>query len=316
MTSAASPAQRASRVPRLSNLAGKAGAFASLVRLSHTIFAAPFAVAAAILATLRPHAPVTVVRVFAIAVALVAARTAAMAYNRVVDRDVDAENPRTKMREIPAGIVTVGGARALVLVCALAFVGAAAVLGRAPAILAPIVLAVLLGYSHAKRFTWAAHLWLGVALALAPGGAWLAMGAAPEPAIVLLMVAVACWVGGFDVLYSLQDERFDRERGLRSIPARFGALGALRISRTLHVVTVGALAAAGKLFGGGLAYAAACVLVGALLVYEHSLVRPRLDADGRVHVPLDRLDKAFFDVNGYVSLAFLALVAIDVWVLH
>ncbi len=296
--------------------ADKAAAFASLVRLSHTIFAAPFAVAAAILATLRPHAPVTVVRVVAIAVALVAARTAAMAYNRLVDRDVDAANPRTKSREIPAGIVSVGGARALVVVSAIAFVGAAVILGRTPALLSPIVLAVLLGYSHAKRFTWAAHLWLGLALALAPGGAWLAMGVAPEPAIVLLMVAVACWVGGFDVLYSLQDERFDRENGLRSIPSRFGSLGALRISRSLHVITVTALAVAGKLFGAGLAYGASCALVGALLVYEHSLVRPRRAPDGKVTVPLERLDKAFFDVNGWVSLAFLALVAVDVWALH
>jgi 4-hydroxybenzoate polyprenyltransferase len=293
----------------LSRATGKAGALASLVKLSHTIFAAPFAIAAAVLATRRPHEAPTLARAVAIAVALVAARTAAMAYNRLVDRDIDAKNPRTAMREIPAGIVSIGGARLLVVVSALVFVAAAASLGRLPALLSPIVLAVLLGYSHAKRFTWAAHLWLGLALALAPGGAWIAMGARPELGIVALMLAVACWVGGFDVLYSLQDENFDRAHGLRSIPARFGALGALSFSRGLHVVTMVGLAGAGVALSASYAYFAAVLMVSALLVYEQSLVRP---IPGTDRVSLDRLDKAFFDVNGWVSLGFLALVAIDV----
>lgn len=291
---------------------GGASSWASLVKLSHTIFAAPFAVAAAILATRRPHAPVSVGRVLAIAVCLVAARTAAMAYNRLVDRDVDAKNPRTATREIPAGVVSVRSATALVVLSSATFLASAATLGATPAILAPPVLAVLLGYSHAKRFTWAAHLWLGVALALAPGGAWIAMGARPELGIVTMMIAVATWVGGFDVLYSLQDEGFDREHGLRSIPARFGARGALRIARALHVVTVGCLAASAKLLSGGVAFALAVLVVAGLLVYEHGLVRPVPGAD---RVDLSRIDKAFFDVNGYVSLGFLALVAIDVLIL-
>ena len=293
----------------LARATGKASAIASMVKLSHTVFAAPFAVAAAVLATRRPHEAPTVRRVIAIAVALVAARTAAMAYNRLVDRDIDAKNPRTAVREIPAGIVSVSGARALVGFCALVFVGAAALLGRVPLLLSPIVLAVLLGYSHAKRFTWAAHLWLGLALALAPGGAWIAMGARPEPGIVALMVAVACWVGGFDILYSLQDEAFDRAEGLRSIPARFGARGALAFSRGLHVVTALGLSVAGVTLGASYAYFGAVALVAALLCYEQSLVRP---IAGTERVSLERLDKAFFDVNGWVSLGFLALVALDV----
>jgi 4-hydroxybenzoate polyprenyltransferase len=286
----------------------RASSYASLVKLAHTIFAAPFAVAAALLAAKRPHAPVTFGRIAAIAVCLVAARTAAMAYNRLVDRDIDATNPRTARREIPAGIVSVSAARGLVVASSLIFLGAAATLGSLPRLLALPVLAILLGYSHAKRFTWAAHLWLGVALALAPGGAWIAIGAAPEVGVVALMLGVATWVAGFDVLYSLQDEDFDRGRGLRSIPARFGAIGAVRIARALHVLTVGSLAAAAYLLGGGPAFAAAVAVVFALLWYEHSLVRP---IDGSDRIDLARIDQAFFDVNGWVGIAFLALIAAD-----
>jgi len=290
-------------------MSSRVATFASLVKLSHTIFAAPFAIAAVLLSLRRPHAELTVLRVLAIAVCLVGARTAAMAYNRLVDRDIDALNPRTAKREIPAGVVTPRAAAGLVVFASAAFVASATSLGMVPGALSIPVLLVLLGYSHAKRFTWAAHLWLGLALSLAPGGAWIAMGARPEVGIVALMIAVATWVGGFDVLYSLQDESFDRQNGLRSIPARFGARGALAISRSLHVVTVLSLALCCALLGGGAAMIAAVLLIAALLVYEHSLVKP-LDG-GRVD--LTRIDMAFFDLNGYVSLGFLALVAIDVF---
>ncbi len=291
-------------------LARRASAYGSLVKIAHTVFTVPFAVAAAILATRRPHLAVTPARLLAIAVCLVAARSAAMAYNRVVDRDVDARNPRTTSREIPAGVVSVGGAIAFCAVTSALFLAAAATLGTWPARLALPVLAVLLGYSHAKRFTWAAHLWLGVALALAPAGAWIAMGAAPEPSIFALMVGVASWIAGFDVLYSLQDQAFDRDARLRSIPTRFGALGAMRIARGLHVVTVLALGACGLLANARALYAVACVMVAALLVYEHSLVRA-IPGDPEGRVDLSRIDRAFFDVNGWVSLGFVALVAFD-----
>jgi 4-hydroxybenzoate polyprenyltransferase len=237
-------------------------------------------------------------------VCMVAARTAAMAFNRWVDRDIDAKNPRTAKREIPAGAVSANAALGLTIGSSLLFIASAATLGQTPLMLSLPVLAVLLGYSLTKRFTWAAHLFLGLALALAPGGAWIAMGAAPEPGIVLLMAAVLTWVAGFDVLYSLQDERFDRDNGLHSIPSRFGTLGAVIISGGLHVVTVGSLVGTGVLLGRGVFFYSAVGVITALLTYEHALV-------GRGN--LSKIDKAFFDINGYVSVVFLALTAVDAW---
>jgi 4-hydroxybenzoate polyprenyltransferase len=276
--------------------------YGSLVRLSHTVFALPFAMSAVLLARAQPHAPLTLSRVLAILVAVAAARTAAMGWNRLVDRDLDAKNPRTATREIPAGRVTPAAAIALVVAASIVFVAAAAMLGRAPAVLAFPVLAVLLGYSHAKRFTWACHLWLGVALALAPGGAWIAAGADVDTGILALMLGVATWVAGFDVLYALSDHDFDRTNGVNSIPARFGIPGAIRASQMLHVSTVVAFATTGVLLGRGIAFFAGVALTAVLLVYEHSLVR----ADD-----LSKVDKAFFDMNGYVSIAFFALTAAD-----
>ena len=184
----------------------------------------------------------------------------------------------------------------------LAFLAVAATLGFWPGVLAPAVLVVLLGYSYAKRFTWGAHAWLGVALALAPGGAWLAMGVGPGLGIVLLMVAVVSWLLGFDILYSLQDEAFDRDVGLHSIPARFGTRRALAISACSHVVTVLALGGCGLALHRGPAYAVAVTIAAALLVYEHALVRRR---------GLGAIDRAFFDVNAWVSVAFFAFVLTD-----
>jgi 4-hydroxybenzoate polyprenyltransferase len=283
---------------------GRVRAFSSLVKLSHTVFALPFAASAVVLAFSRPHVPLTAGRVFSMLVAMVAARTAAMAYNRYLDRDVDAANPRTKDREVPRGIVSPASALGLAIGASALFVGAAATLGTWPLVLSAPVLTVLLGYSWTKRFTWASHLVLGLALALAPGGAWIAMGARPEPSILSVMLAVMTWVGGFDVLYSLQDERFDREHGLHSIPARFGTWAAVLISAALHVVTVAALALPGIWLGRGASYFAGVALVAALLVYEHALV-------GRGN--LEKIDRAFFDINGYVSCGFFVLTALDAW---
>jgi 4-hydroxybenzoate polyprenyltransferase len=283
---------------------GRVRAFSSLVKLSHTVFALPFAASAVVLAFSRPHVPLTAVRALSMLVAMVAARTAAMAYNRYLDRDIDGENPRTKSREVPSGVVSPSAALGLTIGASLVFVGAAATLGAWPFALSAPVLAVLLGYSWTKRFTWTSHLVLGLALALAPGGAWIAMGARPEPAILSLMLAVLTWVGGFDVLYSLQDEGFDRDHGLHSIPARFGTFLAVVISALLHLVTVTALALPGLWLGRGAAYFVGVALVAALLVYEHALV-------GRGN--LEKIDRAFFDINGYVSCAFFALTALDAW---
>jgi 4-hydroxybenzoate polyprenyltransferase len=272
------------------------------VAFVHTVFAMPFAASAVVLSLAVPHEPLTALRVVAMVVSMVCARTSAMAFNRWTDRDVDAKNPRTRARHLPAGTVLAGEALALAVVSALAFLAVAATLGFWPAVLAPGVLAVLLGYSYAKRFTWAAHAWLGVALSLAPGGAWVAMGARPGAGIALLMGGVVAWLLGFDVLYSLQDEEFDRSEGLRSIPARFGRERALAISASAHAVTVLALAACGLALGRGPAYGLAVVAAAALLVYEHSLVRRK---------GLAAIDKAFFDVNAWVSVLFFALVTVD-----
>ena len=233
-----------------------------------------------------------------------------MAFNRWADRDVDAKNPRTKNRPVAAGRIRAVEALTLTVLSGAAFCALAWTLGRAPGLLALPVLAILLGYSYAKRFTWAAHAWLGLALALAPGGAWIGMGAAPGLGIVLLMVAVLSWLFGFDVLYALQDEHFDRKEGLYSVPARFGTRRALLMAAAAHVVTVGALVGTGLALHRGVVFFAGVVIVAIVLVVEHRLVRPK-DASGGELVDLARIGKAFFDCNAYVSLGFFATTALD-----
>jgi 4-hydroxybenzoate polyprenyltransferase len=276
--------------------------YAGLVMLSHTVFALPFAASAVVLSMAVPHLPLTPLRVALLLVCMVSARTSAMAFNRLVDRGIDAKNPRTKTRHIPAGAVAPKEALGLVVLSGALFVGAAAALGRVTGVLAIPVLLVLLGYSYAKRFTWAAHAWLGVALALAPGGAWLAMGAEPNRGIIALMVAVITWLFGFDVLYSLQDEQFDRENGLRSVPVRFGTTGALILSALAHVGTVVALALVGVWLGRGPAYFVGVSLAAVILTWEHAIVGKG---------DLSRINKAFFDLNAYVSVGFFACTLLD-----
>lgn len=277
------------------------GRLSSLVKLSHTVFALPFALSAMLLAS--EQAPLTARKVMLVVFCVAAARTAAMAFNRLVDRDIDARNPRTQSRELPSGLVSVWAVRLLVLASCAAFVAGAAALGPLPLRLSPIALALALGYSYAKRFTALCHVVLGAAVALAPGGAWIAMGAPVTAAPVLLVVGVAAWVAGFDVLYSLQDQAFDRQSSLFSVPTAFGTTGALWVSGLLHVVTVGCLIAVGLMLGAGLFYGLGVLLVTALLAYEHALVKPS---------DLSRIDKAFFDINGYVSIGFLVCVSLEV----
>ncbi len=272
----------------------------SLVKFSHTIFALPFALAAVVLAL--PFAEVTWFKIGLIVLCIAAARTAAMAFNRLVDRDIDAQNPRTQDREIPRGVLSVSFVRVLVLASCLVFVAGAALLGRLPLLLSPLALALALGYSYVKRFSSLCHLVLGAAIAFAPGGAWIGVGAPVTLAPWLLVFAVATWVGGFDILYSLQDEGFDRGAGLYSIPARFGTVGALWISAALHVITVICLLAVGLTLARGAAYFAGVLLVAGILVYEHALVKPS---------DLSKIDKAFFDLNGYVSVGFFLCVLAD-----
>jgi 4-hydroxybenzoate polyprenyltransferase len=272
----------------------------SLVKFSHTLFALPFALAAVVLAL--PLAEVTWLKVALIVLCIASARTAAMAFNRLVDRDIDAQNPRTKDREIPRGALSVGFVRGLVLVSCLVFVGGAALLGRLPLLLSPLALGLALGYSYVKRFSSLCHLVLGAALAFAPGGAWIGLGAPMSSAPWLLVFAVASWVAGFDVIYSLQDESFDRDAGLFSIPSRLGTVGALWVSALLHVVTVACLIGVGLSLGRGIAYFAGTLLVAGILVYEHMLVKPN---------DLSKIDKAFFDLNGYVSVGFFLCALAD-----
>jgi 4-hydroxybenzoate polyprenyltransferase len=276
--------------------------YGSLVSFSHTVFAMPFAASAVVLASSQPHAPLTALRAAAMIACMFAARTSAMAFNRWADRDVDAKNPRTRSRHVPAGLVRPREALGLALGSGALFVAAASTLGLWPLLLSPLVLGVLLGYSYAKRFTFAAHAWLGVALALAPGGAWIAMGAAVTPGVLLLMAAVVTWLLGFDVLYSLQDEAFDREQGLHSIPARFGTRRALVISRASHACTVLSLLGAGAVLHRGPLYFVGVAVTAALLAYEQSIVGP---------ARLERINKAFFDVNAWGSVGFFVFTLAD-----
>jgi 4-hydroxybenzoate polyprenyltransferase len=276
--------------------------YAKLVALPHTIFALPFAVGAAALAWKASAIAFSLSRLGLIILAVAAARTAAMAFNRVADQRFDAANPRTQNRELPRGAVSRGGAIALVIVSCAVFLGAAALLGRWPLILAPVAIAILLGYSLAKRFTWATHLWLGLALAGAPMGAWIAITNDFGWAPLAIGLAVMGWVAGFDIIYSCQDEQFDRARGLGSIPARFGLARALWISRGLHVFAVAALIAFGLLLQLGLIYFAGVAVIAGTLIYEQRLVSP---------TDLSRVDKAFFDLNGYVSLAFAVAAIVE-----
>lgn len=274
--------------------------YGSLVRLSHTVFALPFALAAVVLAA--PYAQITVEKVLLIVVCIAAARTAAMGFNRLVDRDIDKKNPRTADRELPRGVLSVNAVRMLVIVSCAVFVLGAARLGKWPLYLSAPTLALALGYSYAKRFTALCHVILGFAIALAPGGAWIALGAEVTLAPWLLVIGVATWVAGFDVLYSLQDQDFDRREQLHSMPALLGVRGALVASALLHVATVACFAGVGVVLGRGLAYYAGVLIVAGLLVLEHSMVRPN---------DLSKLNRAFFDMNGYVSVAFFLCVGLD-----
>ena len=274
--------------------------YSSLVKLSHTVFALPFALAAVMLAS--PYAEITLYKVALIVLCIAAARTAAMAINRLVDRDIDARNPRTERRELPRGVLSVGAVRALVVGASLSFFVFAGLLGRLPLILSPLALGLALGYSYTKRFTSLCHLFLGAAVALAPGGAWIAIGAPVTLAPWLLVIGVACWVAGFDVLYSLQDHTFDGDARLRSVPVWLGIRGALVASALLHVATIGCLVAAGWVLGRGVFYMLGVGAIAALLVAEHAIVKPS---------DLSKINKAFFDINGYVSVAFLLFVGID-----
>lgn len=269
---------------------------ADLVVFKHTVFALPFAIISLVTAA-DPGWPTPRTWTWVL-VAMVGARTAAMAFNRLADHDLDAVNPRTSQRALPAGRVSRQFAWTVTAVAAAAFVLAAGMLNPLCLALAVPTLAVLLGYSYAKRFTAAAHLWLGVALGLAPLGAWIAVTASVAVPALLLAAAVALWVAGFDIIYSLQDEQFDRACGLRSVPAALGAGPALRTARILHVVALVGFAAFAVMAGGGWLRITAVLAAAALLVWQHRLVSPD---------DLSSVDAAFFTTNGVLSVVMCLL---------
>jgi len=276
---------------------------ANLVRLPHTVFALPFALVGVVLASYV--APITVGDVIWVVVAFTSARFAAMGFNRIVDREIDARNPRTSSREIPSGTMSVREASVAVVIASLLFLAAAWQLNPLCLILAPLALAWVFFYSYTKRFTRWSHLVLGVGLSIAPVGGYLAVTghwSSPWWMLIALAIAVATWVGGFDILYALQDVSFDRENGLYSVPSTFGEANALGISRVLHFMTVAALAIAGLGAGAGLLYFVGVLVAGALLLYEHSLVKPN---------DFSRLDAAFFTMNGVISIVFLGFVFME-----
>lgn len=284
---------------------GRVKTWMELVRFSHTLFALPFAVMALFLAY-ADRSPDLRVAVLVV-LCMVFARTAAMAYNRLVDADVDARNPRTASRHLPAGLVTRVEVALLVIGSAMAFVGCAWLLNPLAFALSVPTLLVLLGYSHTKRFTSASHFVLGLALGLSPLGVWVAVRGAPVDASywipALLSLAVLLWVAGFDILYSCQDVEFDRQAGLHSVPKRLGVPRALWLARACHVAMIAALFLLARQAGLGTIYRVGVVVTAALLVYEHRLVR----ADD-----LSRIDVAFFTVNGVVSLLLCAMTVAEV----
>ena len=280
-------------------LAGKVRTLLAAIKFEHTIFALPFAYLGMLLAA--RGAP-TLAQMFWITVAMGSARTLAMALNRLIDREIDARNPRTAGRALPRRLLSAGEMGAFAAVAGAILVVAAWQLNPLCLQLLPGAVIILVAYSYTKRFTWLSHAVLGVADALAPIGAWAAVTGSIPPESLLLGFAVATWIAGFDLLYACQDVDFDRASGLHSFPARFGIPAALTWARVLHVVTIGALALLGGALGLGAPYWLGVLIAAGLLVYEHSLLRPN---------DLSKLDMAFFNVNGYIAVTLFLATAGD-----
>jgi 4-hydroxybenzoate polyprenyltransferase len=277
--------------------------YANFVKLPHTVFALPFALVGVTLATY--HAPVTPAIVGWVILAFTAARFAAMGFNRIADRHIDARNPRTAMREIPSGTLSVGEAWGAVIVAVVIFVFASSQLNALCLALSPVAVAWVFFYSFTKRFTRWSHLVLGLGLGIAPVGGYLAVTgqwSIPWWMLLALAAAVMTWTGGFDILYALQDIEFDQSHELHSVPSKLGVDRALLVSRALHVSTVLLLGAAGYAAGGGWLYVAGVAVTAGLLMFEHSLINPH---------DVSKVDAAFFKVNSVVSSAFFVFVLVE-----
>jgi 4-hydroxybenzoate polyprenyltransferase len=279
-----------------------------MIKFEHSVFALPFALTGALLAFRESgyEVPGLWSKVVFIIIAMVGARSAAMAFNRLVDSEIDGRNPRTRMRHLPAGQLSRGFTWAFVVIASAVFFAAAWALNPLCLKLAPLALAVVFVYSFTKRFTSFSHIVLGFSLGIAPAAAWIAVRGSLDPRILLLTGAVTFWTAGFDIIYSCQDYEFDCEEQLFSIPRILGIAGALRVARVLHLLMVICLAAlAGSLHLGVLALLGIVAIV-LLLVYEHSLVKP---------TDLSRVNAAFFTMNGYVSVLFFIFWAADIFLL-
>jgi 4-hydroxybenzoate polyprenyltransferase len=270
-----------------------------MIKWEHSIFALPFALCGAMLAA---KGLPTLHQLAWIIVAMISARSAAMAFNRVADTSIDAANPRTRTRALPAGTLTPGFVTTFVVVSCAIFILAASQLNRIALTLSPVALGIVLLYSYTKRFTRWSHLILGFALGIAPAAAWIAVRASLDPRILLLTAAVTFWVGGFDVLYACQDYEFDRQSNLHSVPRYFGIRGALALARLFHLLMLSLLITLILSFGLGKVALVGVFIVALLLAYEHSLVSP---------TDLTKLNAAFFTMNGVISVVFFGFIAAD-----
>ena len=283
---------------------GSIKSYFSLVTFSHTIFAMPFAVIGFFLAVVRTDAVLSWKLLGLVVLCMIFVRNAAMGFNRYADRDIDIKNERTQNREIPAGTIKPQQALWFVILNCIAFCGTTYFINTICFYLSPVALLVVLGYSLTKRFTALCHFVLGVGLALAPIGAWLAVTGYFEWLPLLFSFAVLFWVSGFDMIYALQDEEFDQKQGLNSIPVLLGKKGALRLSEILHIISVGFIWTAWYTGNFSWLYLIGAVLFSGLLIYQHSLVKPN---------DLSKVNRAFFTTNGIASVVFAICVLLDLF---
>ena len=294
---AATPARLA---PGREGVLAKIRTTLEMIKFEHSVFALPFALTGALLAV---RGWPTLPQLFWLIVAMVGARSAAMTFNRIADLEFDALNPRTKMRALPAGELSLRFAVGFTVVSCALVVLAAYELDPLAFKLSPVAMAVLLGYSYTKRFTWLSHLVLGICLGMSPVAAWIALRGDLRASILVLGAAVALWVAGFDIIYACQDVDFDREQGLDSLPRRYGIPAALCASAALHLAMLALLLGVARMEHLGWMALAGLVAVAALLAYEHALVKPS---------DLSRVNAAFFAVNGYISVLFFVTWAADI----
>ncbi len=285
------------------SIAQRTVTFGRMIKFSHSVFALPFAYVSGLIAYMTEDVTLTWAGVLLLLVCMVSARTAAMGFNRLADRDIDAVNPRTRNREIPAGKVTVAEARSFTVLACIVFVGASFGVNMLCGALSLPLLALLLGYSLSKRYTTAAHFVLGLCLGAAPVGVWFALTGSFSWAPIVLCLGVTFWTAGFDIYYSCQDEQFDRAHGLKSIPARLGALRAIRLVRPVHALATFFYILFGVVAGLGVIFYIGAAAVAAILIYEAWILRTG---------DLSRIDLAFFNLNGYVSVLFALAATADI----